>query len=113
MTGIVVLLLSALALYLLLYLRYRRIQARIRDTLPGRVQHSERLEPPKEVQPFLPGSRLQDRMADLGKELETLEVKPEVRKTPKKTAKRRSVVRSHADIRRSYIVDTLLERPKF
>lgn len=113
MVGLTGIILSALALYGYLYLRYRRIQARVRDTLPGRVQHSEQLEPPKEVEPFLPGSRLQERMADFGKELDTLEVTPEVSKPKKKTAKRRSVIRGHADIRRSYIVDALLERPKF
>lgn len=113
MVGIAAILVLALALYTYLYIRYRRIQERIQDSLTGKVQHMEKLVPPQEYEPFLPGSRLTDRMSELGKELDQLEVKPEIRRPHKKTAKRRGIVSSRGDIRKSYIVDALLERPKF
>ncbi len=113
MIGLVIILALALALYAYLYIRYRNIQERMQDLLTGKVQHMEKLVPPKEYEPFLPGSRLKDRMGDLGQELDHLEVKPEIRRPHKKTAKRRGIVSSRGDIRKSYIVDALLERPKF
>jgi hypothetical protein len=113
MIGILLILASALGLYVFLYQRYQRIQANMRDVLSGRVQHMERLPPPAVYEPFLPGSRLQDRMGDLGRGLDSLEVTPEVTRAKKRTARRRSLVRGHADIRRSYIIDALLEKPKF
>lgn len=114
MLGLVAIILSILALYGFLYLRYLRIRANMTQTLTGNVQYSVRRAPSGEPEPFLPGSLLRDRMKDLGKELDDLEVKAEVSpKSRSRKDRRRGVIRSRADIRRSYIVDALLERPKF
>ncbi|MEM9986949.1 MAG: hypothetical protein AAF804_17795 [Bacteroidota bacterium] len=114
MLGPLILIGLILATFALLYLRYLALQRRMKEAGSGSVQYTGKMEPPKlDDDLFLPGSRLGERMDGRPSELANLEVTPEVNKPKKRTARRRGIIRDRADIRRSYIVDALLERPKF
>lgn len=115
MLGPLIPVIFALVLLAVLYLRYRSLLRRTREHGTGSTQYLARQEPPKGAEGLaLPGSRLGERAGPgKGAGLTNLEVTPEVIKTQKKTARRRGIIRSRADIRKSYIVDALLERPKF
>ncbi len=98
-----------------LYLRFQALQRRMREEGSGSTQYLAKMPPAKTGEElFLPGSRLGERSGPgKGAGLADLEVKAEVTKVQKRTARRRGIIRSRADIRKSYIIDALLERPKF
>lgn len=104
-----------LVLIALLYLRYRSRMNRMDGDSSGSTQYLARQEPPKGAEGLaLPGSRLGERAGPgKGAGLANLQVKAEVTKVARKPSRRRGLIRSRADIRKSYIVDALLEKPKF
>lgn len=93
-------------LLLFLFIRYLQMRAGLKDQFSG-VQHASRKDPPApDEEIFLPGSRLGS-SALPGVTID----RPE---SPQKTSsKAKRLFRSKEDIRRSYIIDALLERPKF
>jgi len=101
----VIFLLSLCILLLLLYIRYLRNRYVLPNRTTGNLQQLNK-RPPKvdTTLPFLPGSKVGEK-----KYLEDLEVRVT---TPKKKKKLR-YFSSKEDIRRSYIIDALLEKPKF
>jgi hypothetical protein len=116
MLGLLILLLLLLVSTGLLYFRYVLSWRRSERGSYGGVQHTTRMPAPKlGDELFLPGSRLGERVDSRDKELDTLEVKAEITRPKKKKnqTRHRGIIRNKADIRRSYIVDALLERPKF
>jgi len=112
-TGILAIILIFLGLYGYLFLRHWLGNLRRKDSYLGGVQHAPKLAPEHVPAPVLPGSRLGERVEGRPKELDSLEVKATFKRIPKKTARRRGIISSKSDIRKSYIVDALLERPKF
>lgn len=96
-----------------LMFRYLRILLGSKDKNYGGIQRSPRLDPPKEPEKeFLPGSFMDRTFIDeIHKELEGgLKVtgSDDEDKKPK-----RRLFFSKKDVIRSYIVDTLLDKPKF
>lgn len=105
-------LLSIAAIFLYLLLRYLWIASGFKDSNSGGVQHTSKLDPPKpKEEPFLPGSRagMDDAVARIQEEMKHgLKIQT--------FKKRRNAYRpfsSKQDIRRSYIIDAILERPKW
>ena len=94
-----------------LYFRHLRIQLGFKDSNYGRVQHTQRLPKPKEAQGnFLPDSRanLPDAVDEIAKAMEEgLEVFQFRRK------RKNNPMGSKLDMKRAYIIDAILERPKF
>lgn len=105
-------LISIAILFLYLGLRYLWIIAGLKDNNSGAVQHSSRAIPPNLSQePFLPGSRagMGDAVAQLQEEMKQgLKIQ-----TFKKRSNAYRPFSSKQDIRRSYIIDAILERPKW
>ncbi|MEL6131769.1 MAG: hypothetical protein AAFR59_00145 [Bacteroidota bacterium] len=90
---------------LLLYIRYLRVRAGLGDNAGGGVQRMPQRAPSRPLnEAFLPGSR------STGKKKEEKEEKPKSGDIKRKKAR---PFTSKADIKRSYIIDALLERPKF
>ena len=97
-----------------MYLRVLRLKYGLKDSNYGFVQHSPKTIPVNKEDLVLPGSRskpvgsgLEDVKATLEKGLTVS--KPALRR--RKTKKRPFTTRE--DIRRSYLIDALLERPRF
>lgn len=105
-------LLGIALLFLYLLLRYLWIVSGLKDSNSGGVQHSARLEPTRlSEEPFLPGSRagMEDSVARIKEEMSRgLKIQ-----TFKKRGNSRRPFNTKADIRRSYIIDAILERPKW
>ncbi|MEL6624309.1 MAG: hypothetical protein AAFQ83_13535 [Bacteroidota bacterium] len=105
MQVLLIILLSLLVIALLLYVRYLRVRVGLGDSAGGGVQRMPQRAPTRPLnEAFLPGSRTgSSSKKDKGKEEEP---------APRKKRKARPFT-SKADIKRSYIIDALLERPKF
>ncbi|MEO0473804.1 MAG: hypothetical protein AAF206_29610 [Bacteroidota bacterium] len=104
--------LGALLVIAYLGLRYLRLLLRTKDSNYGGVQRSLRPSEKKATEgAFLPGSRvdIDDLFAEIDKELDN---GLEVEILGKKSAMQQ-MFGSKNDIKRSYIIDAILERPKF
>lgn len=105
---LIIFLMALLGVLSFLLIRYLRMQLGLREQgYGGGVQHSPKLEPDlgnEEI--FLPGSRVSD-LVDSDAELAAYDVQAS------SSSKAKRLFRSKEDIRRSYIIDALLERPKF
>ncbi|WNJ20524.1 hypothetical protein [Pontibacter sp. G13] len=107
---------TLVVLFLLVgYLFYRHLRMRlgIKDSNYGGVQHISRQPPPPPPhEEFLPGSR-----ANLPNAVEALEQETQgvssPYEEPKRTSNRRKVYKSKEDIKRSYMLEALLEKPKW
>ncbi|MEL6695739.1 MAG: hypothetical protein AAFU33_22730 [Bacteroidota bacterium] len=103
MQVLLIILLSLLVIALLLYVRYLRVRVGLGDSAGGGVQRMPQRAPTRPLnEAFLPGSRTGS-SSKKDKEEEP---------APRKKRKARPFT-SKADIKRSYIIDALLERPKF
>ena len=104
-------LIGILLLLLYLFFRYLRIHFGLKDSNYGGVQHSLQVPPAVSTEElFLPGSRAdeEDAVIKIKKALEEgLEVKVS------KASKHKKLFRNKQDIKRAYIIDKLLERPKW
>ena len=112
MPAILVVLLVLLAIAALLWFRYLQIRLGFKDSNYGGVQHIRQMPPKPDPQAIsLPGSRMGEAqlVEDLRKEMKQ---ELHIQTYGKNKYKRRLFV-SKADIRRSFIIDSLLERPKF
>ncbi|MEM7659417.1 MAG: hypothetical protein AAF399_25080 [Bacteroidota bacterium] len=112
MQAFITLLIVLLSLFGFLLFRYLRIRFGFKDSNYGGVQHIRQREPKPDVENLaLPGSRMgtEKRVADVREEM-----KQELHiQTYRDAGKKRKLFVSKADIKRSYIIDALLERPKF
>ena len=95
-----------------MYLRVLRLKYGHKDSNYGFVQHSPKTIPENKEDLVLPGSRSQPKLSELEDVKETLEAGLRVVKSPPQKAKIRPF-NTREDIRRSYLIDALLERPKF
>lgn len=101
-----VLLLSLCILGLLLYIRYLRNKYVRPNVQGGALQQLPKRPPKKDTTiPFLPGSVVGNK-----KILEDLEV---VVTKDKRSSKKNRLFSSKAEIRRSYFIDAILEKPKY
>lgn len=106
---------SLLLLFLLLRLRYGYVQGRLKRGREGGVQHSSLLLPPKDTTTeFLPGSRagMEDSVEKIKKVMaEGLHIK---RLDAEKRRRRHPLAfTTKRDIMRAYIVDAILDKPKW
>ncbi|MEO0896899.1 MAG: hypothetical protein AAFY71_10900 [Bacteroidota bacterium] len=103
---ITIFVLSISILGLILYIIYLRNKYIVPNQTTANVQTLPKKEPPKDhSEAFLPGSKVDNNAASFIDELyEGLEENKKKRPRPFK---------SKADIRRAYIVDAILEKPKY
>lgn len=96
----------------LFYIRYLRLKYGLKDSNSGGVQHISQLAPKVSSDDLaLPGSRL-------GEDQRLKKVKEEMShglhiETYKKSKTKRKLDMTRMDLKRSYMIDALLERPKF
>ena len=113
MKAILIILLMVALFTAFLFFRHLRIQLGFKDSNYGRVQHTQRLPKTKEKQEtFLPGSRadLPDAVDEIAK---AMEEGLEVFQFKKKKKNKGNPLGSKLDMKRAYIIDAILERPKF
>ncbi|MEM7375236.1 MAG: hypothetical protein AAF587_41965 [Bacteroidota bacterium] len=112
MVAFLLTLLGILLITGLFYIRYLRLKYGLKDSNSGGVQHINQMPPKVNNDDLaLPGSRV-------GIDKRILKVKEEMShglhiETYKKTKPKRKLGMTRADLKRSYMIDALLERPKF
>jgi hypothetical protein len=96
-----------------LFLVYLRNRFGFKDKNYGGIQRSPRLEPPKEPEAeFLPGSETR-RSAELDDILDELEAEAKRTRLAMHSKPKRRIFLTHKEVVRSYIIDALLDKPKF
>ena len=115
MEGILILFGSIFTAILLLWLRYVRVRASLSDRKSGGVQHSSFLPPPKDTtEDFLPGSRMgQDSSVEKMKAIMAEGLHINRLGAGKRRRRHPLAISSKRDLMRSYIVDAILDKPKW
>lgn len=113
MEVLITILIGLFCLLAYLLVRYLRIRIGLKDSNYGGVQHSLReVPPPPPESLFLPGSR-SDNAPTVAEIMQELEKDMKVQKNIGRKRKREPVFQNKLDIKRAYIIDAILDKPKW
>ncbi len=97
--------------FVFFYWRYIKIRFGLKDSNNGAVQHSRRAVPPPSAEDlFLPGSHMEQDQQEIL--MEHIKNTPQIEQiSPNR--KKKKLFRNKEDIKRAYIADALLDKPKW